>query len=96
MVGEKDQEVPIAWQSTDESCIVTMMPDRTAMALAAGDVMILASLGALEILVMLNAGDRTSEVVTERAGSFRGRSNYTVRETCAGGTWAIAWKIEVC
>ncbi len=75
-LGQK-QDVPLEWLSTDNS-ILSIATDGTATAIAMGDVFVKASFGAASDSLMVNSGDMTSEMVTERSGNFMGRSDYNV------------------
>jgi len=74
--GEKEL-VDVSWRSTNDG-IISIDQNGIASAVMNGDVMILASFGDAIDSVMVNAGNTTSELNTERTGSFRGRSDYNV------------------
>ncbi|MDN5203206.1 DM13 domain-containing protein [Fulvivirgaceae bacterium BMA10] len=70
----------IAWQSSDAN-IISVDNTGLATALSEGDITITASVGNVMDVIMVNAGQVTSEVATERTGSFRGNFDYDVQGT---------------
>jgi len=79
------EEADIIWSSSDNS-IITIDNQGLAMALSPGNVLISASFLELIDSEMVEAGEETEVLVTQRTASFLGLNNYTIKGSCSLST----------